>query len=152
MTASTTLNIDTSNNFNHACERITPADHSSRSFQRSISAMRLPSRRYLLQLFPPARIAVFLIGAIVLTFLSSLIPRPVYGPGEQTIRFGYPMPYLNLTLEPAANSAGVVFVSWWGATVHLELSLALLNVAFFLMAFALFSAMFRPTRRINPEP
>jgi cytochrome c oxidase assembly factor CtaG len=117
--------------------------------------MRLPSRRYLLQLFPPARIAMFLIGAIVLTFLSSLIPRPMYGPGEQTIRFGYPMPYLNLTLEPAANSAAnsgvntvpVVFISWWGSAIQVDWGLALLNLAFFLSAFMLFRVMFRPTRR-----
>jgi hypothetical protein len=81
------------------------------SFLRIILTMRLPSRRYLLQLFPLARIALFLIGAILLTFFSSLIPRPVYGPGEQTIRFGYPMPYLNLTLEPDLGSNAVVFVS-----------------------------------------
>jgi hypothetical protein len=117
--------------------------------------MRLPSRRYLLQLFPPARIALFVIGAILLTFLSSLIPRPVYGPGEQTIRFGYPMPYLNLMLEPAGNSAGnsvensvrVVFVSWWGSAIQVDWGLALLNLAFFLSAFALFRVMFRPTPR-----
>jgi hypothetical protein len=114
--------------------------------------MRLPSRRYLLQLFPPARIALSLIGAIFLTFASSLIPRPIYGPGEQTIRFGYPMPYLNLTLEPATGSAPVVFVSWWGSAVHLEWALALLDTTFFLVAFALFQVMFRPSRRTDPSP
>jgi hypothetical protein len=120
------------------------------SFRRNILAMRLPSRRYLLQLFPPTRIALFLLGAILLTFASSLIPRPVYGPGEQTIRFGYPMPYLNLTLEPAVTSAPVVFVSWWGSAVRLEWALALLDTTFFLVAFALFQVMFRPSRRLDP--
>jgi hypothetical protein len=114
--------------------------------------MRLPSRRYLLQLFPPARIALFLIRAILLTFASSLIPRPVYGQGEQTIRFGYPMPYLNLTLGPATGSTPVVFVSWWGSTVHLEWALALLNTTFFLVAFTLIQVMFRPSRRTETNP
>ena len=98
--------------------------------------MRLPSRRYLLQLFPPTRIALFLFGAILLTFLSSLIPRPVYGPGEQTIRFGYPMPYLNLTFEPPGTPVAPVFISWWSSrAVSLEWELALLDVSFFLVAF-----------------
>jgi hypothetical protein len=118
--------------------------------------MRLPSRRYLLQLFPPARIVLFLLGAILLTFASSLIPRPVYGPGEQTIRFGYPMPYLTLTLEPAMGSAPVsvpvVFISWWGSAVHLEWALALLDITFFLAAFALFQVMFRSTHRLEKDP
>jgi hypothetical protein len=114
--------------------------------------MRLPSRRYLLQLFFPSRIVLFLLGAILPTFLSSLIPRPVYGSGEQTIRFGYPMPYLNLTLEPAVGSNAVVFVSWWGSVVHLEWALALLNTTFFLAAFALFQVMFRPSRRTETNP
>jgi hypothetical protein len=115
--------------------------------------MRLPSRRYLLQLFPPTRIALFLIGAILLTILSSLIPRPVYGPGEQTIRFGYPMPYLNLTLEPAMTTAPVVFVSWWGArAISLGWGLVILNITFFLAAFALFQVMFRSTHRLEKDP
>jgi hypothetical protein len=144
-TTAATLNIDARNHFNHASERI-------------ILLMRLPSRRYLLQLFPPTRMLLFLMAAILLTFASSLIPRPIYGPGEQTIRFGYPMPYLNLTLEPAATGAPVVFISWWGArAVSLEWGLALLNVGFFLVAFALFRLIFRPgstsdaSKRPNPS-
>jgi cytochrome c oxidase assembly factor CtaG len=114
--------------------------------------MRLPSRRYLLQLFPLARIVLFLLGAILLTFASSLIPRPIYGPGEQTIRFGYPMPYLNLTFEPPGMPIAPVFISWWGSrAVNLDWNLALLNVSFFLAAFALFHVMFRPTRRTDHE-
>jgi cytochrome c oxidase assembly factor CtaG len=114
--------------------------------------MRLPSRRYLLQLFPPTRMLLFLLGAILLTFASSLIPRPVYGPGEQTIRFGYPMPYLNLRFEPPGTPIAPLFVSWWGSrAVSLDWNLALLNVSFFLVAFALFQVMFRPTGRTDPE-
>jgi hypothetical protein len=90
------------------------------SFQRIILAMRLPSRRYLPQLFSPAQIALFLIAVFLLTFASSLIARPIYGSGEQTIRFGYPLPYLNLTFEPVMGSHAVVFVSWWGSVIDLE--------------------------------
>jgi hypothetical protein len=114
--------------------------------------MRLPSRRYLLQLFPPVRIALFVLGAILLTFASSLIPRPVYDPGEQTIRFGYPMPFLNLRLEPNLGSNAVVFVSWWGSAVYLEWGLVILNITFFLAAFALFQVMFRSTRCLETDP
>jgi hypothetical protein len=80
--------------------------------QTRLKSVRLPSKRYLLQLFPPARLAGFVMLAAILTFASSLIPRPVYGAGEQTIRFGYPLPYLNVLFEPPGTPIEPVFINW----------------------------------------
>jgi hypothetical protein len=137
------------------------------ALERILLAMRprWPSRRYLNQLFPPSRIFGFVLAAFALTFSTTLIPRPVYGSGLQTIGFGYPMPYLNLRLEPAILEPATLepatldteppvqavrFVAWWGGPIALEWGLAALNVAFFLAAFAWFRVAFPP--RSLPAP
>ena len=109
-----------------------------------------------MQLFPPLRVLLLVLGAGVLTFASSLIPRPVYEQaGLGVVRYGYPMPYLMQDLSGLTPSSFPTFVNWMANTAQptaLEWNLALVNVAFYMTAFALATVFFRPKRHPPNEP
>jgi hypothetical protein len=114
--------------------------------------MRLPSRRYLLQLFPPVRVLLAILAAVVLMFATSLIPRPIYNAGSQVVQFGYPMPFESITLEQPTKPATPVFVSILGARdAKIDWNLVLVNIAFYLTTFALTRIFFRKPRAANLE-
>jgi hypothetical protein len=109
--------------------------------------VRLPSKRYLLQLFPPVRVLLALLAAGALTFGSSLIPRPIYNAGLQTVQFGYPMPFETLTLEQPSKPVTPVFASILNARdAKIDWNLVLVNIGFYLTAFALARIFFRKPR------
>jgi hypothetical protein len=112
--------------------------------------VRLPSKRYLLQLFPPVRVLLAIIAAGVLTFATSLIPRPIYNAGLQTVQFGYPMPFETLTLEQPSKPVTPVFVSILNARdAKIDWNLVLVNIGFYLTAFALARIFFRKPRELK---
>jgi hypothetical protein len=114
--------------------------------------VRLPSKRYLLQLFPPIRVFLALLAAGALTFATSLIPRPIYNAGLQTVQFGYPMPFETLTLEQSSKPITPVFISILNARdAKIDWSLVLVNIGFYLTAFALARIFFRKPRAVNLE-
>jgi hypothetical protein len=109
--------------------------------------VRLPSKRYLLQLFPPIRVFLAILAAGALTFSTSLIPRPIYNAGLQTLQFGYPMPFETVTLEQTSKPITPVFVSILNARdAKIDWNLVLVNIAFYLTAFALAKIFFRKPR------
>jgi hypothetical protein len=109
--------------------------------------VRLPSKRYLLQLFPPIRVLLAVVAASVLTFASSLIPRPIYNAGLQTVQFGYPMPFETLTLMQPSKPVTPVFVSILNTRdAKIDWTLVLVNIGFYLTAFALTRIFFRKPR------
>ena len=112
--------------------------------------MRLPSKRYLLQLFPPARVLLALLAAGALTFSSSLIPRPIYNAGTQTVQFGYPMPFESVTFQQSTKPATPVFVSV-SRDASIDWGLGLVNVLFYLTAFGLARVFFREPRETKLE-
>jgi hypothetical protein len=115
--------------------------------------VRLPSKRYLLQLFPPIRALLAIVAASVLTFATSFIPRPIYNAGLQTVQFGYPMPFESVTLEQPSKPITPVFVSILGARdAKIDWNLVLVNIGFYLTAFALARIFFRQPRAVNLEP
>jgi hypothetical protein len=106
----------------------------------------------LLQLFPPARVLLAILAAIALTFASSLIPRPIYNAGMQVVQFGYPMPFETLTLEQPTKPVTPVFISILNARdVKIDWGLVLVNILFYLTAFALARIFFRKPRAANLE-
>lgn len=114
--------------------------------------MRLPSKRYLLQLFPPAQILLAILAAAVLTFATSLIPRPIYNAGEQTLQFGYPMPFASVILEQPSKPVTPVFVSIMDTRgAKIDWNLVLVNILFYLTAFALARIFFRKPRAASLE-
>ena len=114
--------------------------------------MRLPSKRYLLQLFPPVRVLLAIVAAGVLTFATSLIPRPIYNAGLQTVQFGYPMPFETVALEQPSKPVTPVFVSILNARdAKIDWNLVLVNIGFYLTAFALTRIFFRKPRAVNLE-
>ena len=112
--------------------------------------MRLPSKRFLLQLFPPARVLLVLLAAGALTFASSLIPRPIYNAGTQTVQFGYPMPFKSVTFQQVSKPITPVFVSV-SRDAKIDWGLGLVNIGFFLTAFALARVFFRKPRETKLE-
>jgi hypothetical protein len=111
--------------------------------------VQLPTRRWLLQQFPPRLIVLYVLAAVFLTFASSLIPRPVYSfTPLETVRFGYPMPFLTQAVLETHTNAYPIFVIWYSSStpVDLELVLAFVNIAFYLTAFALGRLLLRPNR------
>jgi hypothetical protein len=111
---------------------------------------QVPTRRWLIQQFPPRLVVLSVFAAAMLTFASSLIPRPIYGTAPlETVRFGYPMPFI-AQVPPKPNSdARPIFVSWYSsrAPIQLESGLGFVNVAFYLTAFALGRILLRPNRK-----
>ncbi len=101
---------------------------------------RRPTIRWWLQRFPPRMALLLLLAALTLTFASSLVPRPVYQPsGLGVIRYGYPMPFLTQDRSAARPETFPAFIAWTDgqAPVSLGWGLALVNVGFYLTAFAL---------------
>ena len=111
---------------------------------------RLPTWAWLERTFPLRLIALWIVAAALMTFASSLIPRPAYDrAGLSNLRYGYPMPYVTQNrsdLEPASYP---VFVSWIGAPANLEPALGLVNIAFYLTAFALGRVLLRRNPKEN---
>ena len=112
--------------------------------------MRLPSKRYLLQLFPPVRVLLAIVAAIALTFATSLIPRPIYNAGTQTVQFGYPMPFASIKLEQPIKPVTPVFVSV-STDAKIDWGLMVVNMAFYLTAFGLARVFFRKPRETKLE-
>jgi hypothetical protein len=107
----------------------------------------------LLQLFPPAQMLLAIVAASVLTFATSLIPRPIYNAGEQNLQFGYPMPFVSVLLEQPSKPITPVFVSILNARdAKIDWNLVLVNIGFYLTAFALARIFFRKPRAANLEP
>ena len=105
---------------------------------------RLPTKAWLERTFPAKLIALWMLAAALLTFASSLIPRPAYDlAGLTNLRYGYPMPYLIQNRSDLEPPRYPVFVSWIGAPATLEPALGLVNVAFYLTAFALGRVLLR---------
>ena len=114
--------------------------------------MRLPSKRYLLQLFPPVRVLLAILAAVALTFATSLIPRPIYNAGSQTVQFGYPMPFETVTLEQPSKPVTPVFVSVLNATdAKIDWTLVLVNILFYLTASVLARIILRKPRETKLE-
>jgi hypothetical protein len=116
--------------------------------------VKLPTRRWLLQQFPMRLVAVSFVAAILLTLTSSLIPRPVYQTsGLEVVRFGYPMPFLSQNRAGQIPERFPAFVAWTDGVgrVHLEWTLALVNVGFYLTAFALTRVLLRPSRKTSSQ-
>ena len=105
---------------------------------------KLPTRAWFERTFPIKLIALWIVAAALLTFASSLIPRPAYDrAGLSNLRYGYPMPYIvqnRSSLEPQSYP---VFVSWIGVPANLEPALGIVNIAFYLTAFALGRVLLR---------
>ncbi len=104
---------------------------------------RVSVRRWLL------RAVLVAVGAVVLTVLTALVPRPIYPTdGAQIVRFGYPLPFI-------AQDVSGVRVSTYPAWVGLEPSRGLelawrtvaVDVAFYAVAFALGGVMVRAANR-----
>ena len=105
---------------------------------------RLPTKAWLERTFPAKLIALWIVTAALLTFASSLIPRPAYDrAGLTNLRYGYPMPYLIQNRSDLEPPRYPVFASWIGAPATLEPTLGLVNVAFYLTAFALGRVLLR---------
>jgi hypothetical protein len=114
--------------------------------------VRLPSKRYLLQLFPPIRVLLAIVAAGALTFSSSLIPRPIYNTGLQTVQFGYPMPFESVSLEQPTKPVTPVFISVLDVRdAKIDWNLVLVNILFYLTAFALARIFFRKPRATRVE-
>jgi hypothetical protein len=101
--------------------------------------------------FPLPLVFAWLIAATALTVASSLVPRPVYeASGLEEVRFGYPMPFLTQNRSSLAVDAHQypVFVMWMdgGIPPRLEVGLALVNVAFYLVTFGLARVLLRSAR------
>lgn len=105
---------------------------------------RLPTKAWLERTFPIRLIALWIAAAALLTFASSLIPRPAYDrAGLSNLRYGYPMPYLTQDRSNLKPTRYPVFVSWLGAPATLEPALGLVNIVFYLTAFALGRVLLR---------
>ena len=105
---------------------------------------RLPTKAWLERTFPAKLIALWIVTAALLTFASSLVPRPAYDrAGLTNLRYGYPMPYLIQNRSDLEPPRYPVFVSWIGAPATLEPALGLVNVALYLIAFALGRVLLR---------
>ena len=105
---------------------------------------RLPTKAWLERTFPAKLIALWIVTAALLTFASSLVPRPAYDrAGLTNLRYGYPMPYLIQNRSDLEPPRYPVFVSWIGAPATLEPALGLVNVAFYLTAFVLGRVLLR---------
>ena len=87
---------------------------------------------------------MWIVAATLLTFASSLIPRPAYdGAGLSNLRYGYPMPYLTQDRSSLKPASYPIFVSWIGAPTTLEPALGVVNMAFYLSTFALSRVLLR---------
>jgi hypothetical protein len=110
--------------------------------------MRLPTRQYLERTFKPRTVLLWVLAAFALTFASSLVPRPAYdAAGLSNLRFGYPMPFITQDRSSLAPTAFPAFVAWPGAPITLEPGLLLVNVAFYVTAFALGRVLLRRQAR-----
>ena len=115
-----------------------------------MTKLRLPTKAWLERTFPIRLIAPWIVAAALLTFASSLIPRPAYGhAGLTNLRYGYPMPYITQNRSTLEPSNYPVFVSWIGAPATLEPALGVVNLAFYLTAFALGRVLLRRNPREN---
>jgi hypothetical protein len=128
-----------------------PRDCQAKTLENANVNLKLPTKRWWSRQFPPRLVALWIVGASLLTFASSLIPRPVYSlQGLEVVRYGYPMPFL--TQDRSGLAVDVhpfpVFVTWVDgeAAVTLEWRLAVVNVAFYLVSFALARVLLRPAR------
>lgn len=105
---------------------------------------KLPTPAWLERTFPIKLIALWIVAAALLTFASGLIPRPAYArAGLANLRYGYPMPYITQNRSSLEPSSYPVFNSWIGAPATLEPALGLVNIAFYLTAFALGRVLLR---------
>jgi hypothetical protein len=110
---------------------------------------RRPTIRWWLQRFPLRMALPSLLVALTLTFASSLVPRPVYQQtGLEVIRYGYPMPFLVQDRSATRPETFPAFIAWTDGQVPVSLQwgLALVNVGFYLTAFALARVLFRRSR------
>lgn len=88
-----------------------------------------------------------IVAASVLTFATSLIPRPIYNAGLQTVQFGYPMPFESVALEQPRKPVTPVFISVLNARdAKIDWNLVLVNIGFYVTAFALALVFFRKPR------
>lgn len=115
-----------------------------------MTKFRLPTKAWLERTFPVKLIALWIAAAALLTFASSLIPRPAYDrAGLTNLRYGYPMPYVTQDRSDLEPQNYPVFVSWIGAPATLEPALGLVNIAFYLTAFALGRVLLRRSPKEN---
>ncbi len=105
---------------------------------------RLPTKAWVERTFPVKLIALWIAAAALLTLASSLIPRPAYDrAGLGNLRYGYPMPYITQNRSSLTPASYPVFVMWIGAPATLEPTLGIVNIAFYLTAFALGRVLLR---------
>ena len=115
-----------------------------------MTGLKLPTWAWLERTFPARLIALWIVAAALLTSASSLIPRPAYDrAGLSNLRYGYPMPYVIQNRSALRPQSYPVFVSWIGAPATLEPALGVVNIAFYLTAFALDRVLLRRNSKEN---